>query len=196
MSTTPDTASRFPKTLSLARWGAAVALLLSAGCAGSAANQAAAGPQSNAFAYYNDGCNAGDANACANAARALASPGSAVHDDALALQLRTRACNANAYYCGELGQMYLSGAGVQKDEPRGLSYLDRGCAAKNTAACSSASQVHNTEGAKLADPRPAAPAMQPMTPAPQATDAAPAAKTDKTDKKDTKKHGKKSKKHK
>ena len=129
----------------VAPWGAAALLLLgAAGCATSSATPAprSANPPSatsSALSYYVQGCDAGDANACANAGRVLTDPASTYHDDLLLVTLRTRACEGNAYYCGDLGQMYYSGKDVQKNEEKGLTLLDRACAAKNKPACSSAS---------------------------------------------------------
>lgn len=119
--------------------------------AAGAASATSTTEKSTALQYYVDGCDTGEAAACANAARVLLDPASTYHDDVLAVRLRTRACDANAYFCGDLGQMYFAGKGVQKDETRGLAYLDRGCAAKNTAACSTTKIAHEQQALAEAD---------------------------------------------
>jgi TPR repeat protein len=180
------------KTWSLARWGVAL-LLLGTGCASSAGHTGAAtawSGKSSVLDYYAGGCDGGDANACENAARALTNPSTEYHNDALALEFRTRACNASAYFCGDLGQAYLTGQGAQKDESRGIGYLDRACAAKNTTACSAAVVAH--QQVRVADkPKAEAPVAQAATEsgAAQAKDAAPAAKKQ-ANKKPAKKHAK------
>ncbi len=198
MSTTTIRDSKFGSVWSLARWGAAVLLLVGTGCASTSTTHSAntaQGEGSSALDYYSGKCDAGDANACANAARVLTSPTTAHHDDALALQYRTRACKANAYYCGDLGQMYLSGQGVQRDAPQALSYLDRGCAAKNKDACGAATAARQREGLdgeKAKGPAPAAPTVSQPKPA-ETSSATPAASTTKTTKKSNKKPSKKNK---
>jgi TPR repeat protein len=164
--------------LSLPSWGAAVLLLLSAGCATSASTPAASSADqpsatTSALAYYVQGCDAGDASACANAGRVLTDPASTYHDDLLLVTLRTRACDGNAYYCGELGQMYYSGKDVQKNEEKGLTLLDRACAAKNKPACSSASAAkEQAKGAQADKSRATAAIVAPERAAAQAKDSA------------------------
>jgi TPR repeat protein len=122
--------------VSAVRWVAPAVVLLAAGCANTTHPASAAG--SSALDYYASECDANDASACAHAGAVLSAPGWKAHDEARAVGYMTRACNANAYYCGDLGTMYLEGRGVQRDESRGLSLIDRGCAAKNTTACGAA----------------------------------------------------------
>jgi TPR repeat protein len=120
--------------VSAVRWVAPAVVLLAAGCANTTPHPASAAG-SSALDYYASECDANDASACAHAGHVLSEPGWKAHDDARAVGYMTRACNVNAYYCGDLGTMYLEGKGVQRDESRGLSLIDRGCAAKNTSAC-------------------------------------------------------------
>ena len=170
--------------LSLGRWAAAALLVLGTGCASSSvqAPQTASSGKSVALDYYTVGCDSNDASACANAARVVADPARSVHDDALAAKLMTRACNASAYYCGDLGQMYLAGKGVARDSERGMSFVDRSCAARNTAACSTAQSSRQQQQAQLeaAEKAKAVEAAQQAALA-QAKDAAPATNAKKQD---------------
>lgn len=167
---------------SLVRLGAAAVLLFGTGCASSPPHtQTAMSGQSIAFDYYVDSCNANDADACANAARVLDEPGWKVHDEALSAQYFAKACNANPYYCGDLGQLYLDGKGVARDQEKGLAFFDRGCAAKNAVACHEARTSRQQTQVDAEKAKEAAAQMAVTAQAAQAKDAAPATAAKKQD---------------
>ena len=133
-----------PKALVVARaparavWGVGILLFVTAGCASTPAAPSVSSGASSAVDFYVAGCNAGDAVACSNAGRALTHPSTKYHDDALALQVRTRACEGEPRFCGDLGAMYLGGKGVAKDEAKALSLYEQACTGGVAADCSRA----------------------------------------------------------
>jgi TPR repeat protein len=190
MMNTNDTALKL-SLRSLVRFGAAALLFAATGCASAAAPHAqnAWSGKSTALDFYSDSCDAGDAAACANAGKVLLDATRTVHDDGLAARFMTRACNANAYYCGDLGQMYLTGKGVARDQERGMSFVDRGCTAKNVAACGVVQASRQQQAQLEAEKAKAAEAAQQAAVA-QAKDAAPTTTAKKQDIKKTAKKGK------
>jgi TPR repeat protein len=168
------------------------AVALTTGCASTqvrGASNAWSG-KSTALDFYSDGCDSGDASACANAAHVALDPARTVHDDVLAAKFMTRACNASAYYCGELGQMYLTGRGVARDQDRGMSFIDRGCTAKNATACSAAQTSRRDAQLEAEKEKAKAAEAAQQAALAQAKDAAPATLAKTRDIKKTSKKGK------
>jgi TPR repeat protein len=77
-----------------------------------------------ALAFFARGCDAGDKGGCSEAAQA-----SIGRDNARAASFHEKACNlGEARSCFALGNAYLAGIGVPKDEVRATQFLRRGCA--------------------------------------------------------------------
>jgi len=82
-------------------------------------------------------CHAGDARICAIAgARYHTGTHGAPRDPAIALDLYTRACDANlAVGCGLMAGIYLDGIGVAADVPRAVALYQRACTGGYDHAC-------------------------------------------------------------
>ncbi len=105
-----------------------------------------------ALALFRKGCAAGSAPACN-----LTWYGAGKEVSQAAVDALTKACEGGgANACGNLGEMYVKGEGVQRDDAKGAALLQRACEAGDMKSCGGYGLVVLNGRGVPADPRRAA----------------------------------------